>query len=74
MIVYKKKNRRVILRMTRSDTTSNNEWQPVRTSGTKNTTSDNEIYHEWQRMTRSDNEWEQAKQSHFKDTIIQIME
>ena len=60
--------------MTTSDTTSNNEWQPVRTSGTKNTTSDNEIYHEWHRMTRSDNEWEQVKPSHFKDTIIQMME
>ena len=40
--------------MTVSNITSDNEWQPMTTSGTTSgTMSDNE----WQRVTKIDNEW-----------------
>ena len=45
--------------MTTSGTTSDNEWQRVKTS---DTTSDNEWYNELQRATASDKEWQRVVQ------------
>ena len=46
-------------------TTSDNEWQRMRTSGTTN---DNDWYNEWQRMTTGDNKWQWVTASGKKGT------
>ena len=55
-------------------TTSDKEWQQMKTSGTTN---DNEWYNEWQQVTMNDNEWQQMTMNkndtiYFKEWMIVI--